>query len=347
MTSKLVPAAVAATVALTLVPASARSGGANEAPASAPAGRFGTWGIDLAGMDRSVRPGEDFFRFVNGKWAQSTHDSPGQDPLRRLRGPPRPLGGAGPRDPRPLGRRPFARAGLRRGEGRRDVPHLPRREEGRGARPPPDRRPARRDPGGPDPRRRRAADGAHQLRPRALPLRPGRLRRPEEPRALRALPLAGRSRAGRPRVLPPRRLQAAEGALPEVRRRHPAPRGVGRAGGESRCRRRPRDADRRGALDARREPRPRQDLQPDDRRRAGGGRPRVPLEALLRRGGAGRGRARGRPPGHGLPEAREDLGGDAGRDARRRGRRSTSPTRRRRSSRRPTPTFTGSSARSS
>ncbi len=72
MTSKLVPAAVAATVALTLVPASARPGGANGAPAPAPAVRFGTWGIDLAGMDRSVRPGEDFFRFVNGKWAETT-----------------------------------------------------------------------------------------------------------------------------------------------------------------------------------------------------------------------------------------------------------------------------------
>jgi hypothetical protein len=72
MTSKLVPASVAATVALTLVPASARPGGASEAPASTPAVRFGTWGIDLAGMDRSVRPGEDFFRFVNGKWAETT-----------------------------------------------------------------------------------------------------------------------------------------------------------------------------------------------------------------------------------------------------------------------------------
>ena len=72
MTSKLVPAAVAATLALTLVPASARPGGANEAPAPTPAVRFGTWGIDLAGMDRSVRPGEDFFRFVNGKWAETT-----------------------------------------------------------------------------------------------------------------------------------------------------------------------------------------------------------------------------------------------------------------------------------
>ncbi len=29
---------------------------------------FGNWGVDLAGMDRSVKPGDDFFRFVNGAW---------------------------------------------------------------------------------------------------------------------------------------------------------------------------------------------------------------------------------------------------------------------------------------
>ena len=34
--------------------------------------RYGTWGVDLEGMDRSVKPGDDFFRFVNGKWADST-----------------------------------------------------------------------------------------------------------------------------------------------------------------------------------------------------------------------------------------------------------------------------------
>jgi putative endopeptidase len=29
---------------------------------------FGNWGVDLAGMDRSVNPGDDFFRYVNGAW---------------------------------------------------------------------------------------------------------------------------------------------------------------------------------------------------------------------------------------------------------------------------------------
>jgi putative endopeptidase len=34
--------------------------------------RYGTWGIDLDGMDRSVKPGDDFFKYVNGKWAATT-----------------------------------------------------------------------------------------------------------------------------------------------------------------------------------------------------------------------------------------------------------------------------------
>ncbi|HUP88841.1 MAG TPA: M13 family metallopeptidase N-terminal domain-containing protein, partial [Longimicrobiales bacterium] len=29
-------------------------------------------GIDVTGMDRTVRPQDDFFRFVNGKWADNT-----------------------------------------------------------------------------------------------------------------------------------------------------------------------------------------------------------------------------------------------------------------------------------
>ena len=34
--------------------------------------RYGTWGFDLAGMDKSVKPGDDWFRFVNGTWAKNT-----------------------------------------------------------------------------------------------------------------------------------------------------------------------------------------------------------------------------------------------------------------------------------
>ncbi|MCR6661763.1 MAG: M13 family metallopeptidase [Luteimonas sp.] len=34
--------------------------------------RYGTWGIDTDGMDRSVDPGNDFFAYVSGNWARNT-----------------------------------------------------------------------------------------------------------------------------------------------------------------------------------------------------------------------------------------------------------------------------------
>ncbi|HEY8617237.1 M13 family metallopeptidase [Phenylobacterium sp.] len=34
--------------------------------------KYGTWGFDLSGMDRSVKPGDDFFKFANGAWDRAT-----------------------------------------------------------------------------------------------------------------------------------------------------------------------------------------------------------------------------------------------------------------------------------
>src|SRR5262245_47842 len=34
---------------------------------------LGTWGIDLANMDKTVRPGDDFYRYVNGGWLAQNH----------------------------------------------------------------------------------------------------------------------------------------------------------------------------------------------------------------------------------------------------------------------------------
>ena len=55
-------------VSLIDAPEQGGAGGAEtvEAP------RFGEWGIDIAGMDRSVEPGDDFFQYVNGTWAKNT-----------------------------------------------------------------------------------------------------------------------------------------------------------------------------------------------------------------------------------------------------------------------------------
>ena len=54
---------------LSLFDQPAASGGS---ASSTEANRMGTWGIDTAGMDKSVKPGDDFFGYVNGTWAKNT-----------------------------------------------------------------------------------------------------------------------------------------------------------------------------------------------------------------------------------------------------------------------------------
>lgn len=49
--------------------AQAPSGGGSGSIAAA---RMGEWGIDTAGMDKTVKPGNDFFGYVNGHWARTT-----------------------------------------------------------------------------------------------------------------------------------------------------------------------------------------------------------------------------------------------------------------------------------
>jgi putative endopeptidase len=60
------PYLVAATVALTLVPVS------SGAPANGPAPDVTVPGLDVTGIDRTVAPGDDFFRFANGAWLKAT-----------------------------------------------------------------------------------------------------------------------------------------------------------------------------------------------------------------------------------------------------------------------------------
>ncbi len=44
--------------------------GAQAEPTAKP--QYGTFGFDTAGMDRSIRPGDDFYGFANGNWAKAT-----------------------------------------------------------------------------------------------------------------------------------------------------------------------------------------------------------------------------------------------------------------------------------
>src|SRR4051794_18859960 len=44
------------------------------APANKPV--FGDWGYDASAMDNSVKPGDDFFAYVNGSWDKRTQIDP-------------------------------------------------------------------------------------------------------------------------------------------------------------------------------------------------------------------------------------------------------------------------------
>lgn len=45
-------------------------------PASTARPAIAPWGFDLSGMDRTVRPGDDFFRYAGGRWLQSAEIPP-------------------------------------------------------------------------------------------------------------------------------------------------------------------------------------------------------------------------------------------------------------------------------
>jgi putative endopeptidase len=57
---------------ISLIDAPAQGDGGGGGTVGVTGERFGQWGIDLAGMDRSVKPGDDFFAYVNGNWAKNT-----------------------------------------------------------------------------------------------------------------------------------------------------------------------------------------------------------------------------------------------------------------------------------
>src|SRR4030095_15836306 len=57
-------------VAIALLAACSKEPAPTAAPPP-PKPAYGSFGVDLAQMDTSVKPGDDFYRYVNGKWLDS------------------------------------------------------------------------------------------------------------------------------------------------------------------------------------------------------------------------------------------------------------------------------------
>src|SRR5207245_7612022 len=70
MTARRKPLALCAVALAVYLPPAAAIGAAPDPPASPSAG------IDLAGVDSSVAPGDDFFRYANGTWLKTTEIPP-------------------------------------------------------------------------------------------------------------------------------------------------------------------------------------------------------------------------------------------------------------------------------
>jgi putative endopeptidase len=65
------------TLVLASVAVAAIVGVSNPALAASPGkAKFGTWGYDATSMDASVKPGDDFFKYVNGGWDKRTQIDP-------------------------------------------------------------------------------------------------------------------------------------------------------------------------------------------------------------------------------------------------------------------------------
>jgi putative endopeptidase len=64
------PAATLRTITVMCALGALSSSTLSAAPPAARA-QFGAWGVDLTSMDRSVKPGDNFFEFVNGNWLKS------------------------------------------------------------------------------------------------------------------------------------------------------------------------------------------------------------------------------------------------------------------------------------
>ena len=58
---------------------------ANRASSNASKPQLGDWGVDLAGMDKSVNPGDNFYNYVNGSSNDRRESRPAEQPTRPAR----------------------------------------------------------------------------------------------------------------------------------------------------------------------------------------------------------------------------------------------------------------------
>src|SRR4051794_40835513 len=72
MTNPLPARALARLLPIVLLSAASLQGAAQAPKSSPPPPRFGTWGVDLSALDKTVSPGDDFDQYVNGGWKRKT-----------------------------------------------------------------------------------------------------------------------------------------------------------------------------------------------------------------------------------------------------------------------------------
>ncbi|HEU4652142.1 MAG TPA: M13 family metallopeptidase, partial [Croceibacterium sp.] len=68
MIRQILAAGVSAAALALAMPAAAQASPSPEEASVLPVMEFGTWGVDPALLDSTVKPGDDFFAYVNGKW---------------------------------------------------------------------------------------------------------------------------------------------------------------------------------------------------------------------------------------------------------------------------------------
>ena len=71
MKLRIATAGAAALLVLTIAACSRSQEPAPAAPPPPPKAGIGAWGFDLTGMDSSVKPGDDFYKYANGKWLET------------------------------------------------------------------------------------------------------------------------------------------------------------------------------------------------------------------------------------------------------------------------------------